>query len=294
MSDSERAMLESLRKASSNKESALPNKPTSDAMLWGGPSVAYSEEGYILKNFSLEEVTDMMGCPGPESGLPEDFQGCWWMDQFGVSSVAKDPNYPYAMVGLGETLMSFASGVWEADSKCVTPVTLYHGRDWAFYNDGGGMDTFRAHNSTHNTLSCCYLDDNVTVQLRTKQLKSTAALGPYSLGAWLAELLNFTDAGHGYVWEPAWLMDMTMVKKAWGWDRVTKMVSVTGGPDDSPLVKLLTFLAESLLPVSHYPTLQIIDAQGQKTKYYYEIEALLKTGSLPPSAPYFIPHADGR
>mmetsp|Transcript_29121 Transcript_29121/g.63226 ORF Transcript_29121/g.63226 Transcript_29121/m.63226 type:complete len:408 (+) Transcript_29121:113-1336(+) len=276
------------------RDTQLPDAPGADDELWGGPSVAYSNEGYTKETFNLEDVTKAMTCPGNESGLPEDFQGIWWMDQFGASSVGKDPDYPYAMVGLGETLMSFggAKMVKGNDATCITPVTLYHGREWAFYNNGAGMDAFNAHDSSKNTLTFC-LNNDGTVQIRAKELRSNFFVGPIKIPSHLLDSLKFEDAGHDYLWQPSWLMDMKMVKQPWGWDRVTTVVDKGVHTSGNPALTMLVSLLSGLMPESHYPLLQIIDGQGQKTKYYHELEAVMadqvKNKKVPADGQYFVP-----
>merc|ERR1740121_1785738 len=86
---------------------------------------------------------------------------------------------------------------------------------------------------------------------------------------------------------------MTMVKKDWGWDRVTlvgagiKEMTGDGTKEAAeelqpPFDLYLGKAAEEQAPiVSHYPVLQIIDGNGERTKYFEEYMAFMKTVEHP-------------
>merc|ERR1712061_146118 len=81
-------------------------------------------------------------------------------------------------------------------------------------------------------------------------------IGVVTLSSFVAWALGFTDAGHGYSWQPMDLLNTTMKKESWGWLVYTVI------PD---------------LPVGLFPLVQVVDGTGARTKYYDEYIAFMST-----------------
>uniref|UniRef100_A0A7S2NV68 Uncharacterized protein n=1 Tax=Zooxanthella nutricula TaxID=1333877 RepID=A0A7S2NV68_9DINO len=222
------------------------------------------------------------------------------MDQAGFSSVAKDPSYPYAMAPTAEMLASFGpempgSGVdtfgarYENETRCVTPVPMYGGPQWAAFDNEDGESIFALHRRSRNTLSFCYGGEGVDhINIFHKQQLFSSGYVPFDIGAYAAGLVGYLDAGDGFLWQSGGIINMTMEQKPWGWDRVTTVADLVQPepwvewalwywlpPWLWQLVKLALALQKNI--VSHYPLLQIIDGEGKPTKYMDEWLAWAKT-----------------
>merc|ERR1719210_1445100 len=89
---------------------------------------------------------------------------------------------------------------------------------------------------------------------------------------------GFQDAGDGYLFLPQWMLDMRMVKKPWGWDRVSTVLtnSTQHHLSQEGVRELFDLLPEDLAiklnfvakHVYHYPVLQIVDGNGNRTEHY--------------------------
>jgi len=255
-------------------------------MLWGGPSKAYQAQSFADEAFPSDQVEHFMNYAKAGSSIPKELHGIWWMDQYGFSSVAKSRSYTFAPAGTPEVLASFGEGgddgaAYEQETRCVTPITLYGGNRWTAQDNQGGRGLLAFHQGVRNTLSFCFTNDtHDEVKIYQKMLASMAALGPFRIGAVAASLLGFYDAGDGYVWIPNSLMSMGMVKKPWGWDRVTTVLDTIQDVKapfwhPEPLLNLLKEAQRAA--AAHYPLIQVVDGYGKRTKYYDEYLAFMKT-----------------
>jgi len=246
----------------------MPRHPPPKGELWGGPAEWWAKQRFAHKAFSTWAVPQTMHLAGPGSNIPEGLWGVFWMDQYGASSIAKDPSYPFKMVGSPEVLASFGDASYESDTGCVTPVPCYGGARWAFTNNEAGRTLVGMHLRQRNTLSFCFRKDG-NIQIYQKVLDEYASLGPVPVGgSTMAGLLGFESAGDKYSWTPRSLMDLKMVKTSWGWDRVTYVLK--SQEKHSWLVKQVLDELESMMPESHYPLIQIVDGHGRPTEYYAE------------------------
>lgn len=242
--------------------------PPSVGELWGGPSRAWAEQSFVAKVFPTNDPRRVMDFARLGSAIPESLWGIFWMDQFGKSSIAQDPEYPFEMLGTNEILVSFGDATYEEHTGCVTPVPCYGGPHWTFLNDQFGNNLLEAHLRQRNTLSFCFATDDY-IQIYQKVLTSEASLGSVPVGgSYMAWMLGFEDAGQGYSWAPRKIIDMSMKKTPWGWDRIT---SVLQQPEKYawPVRGLLREVAKAM-PISHFPLIQIINGRGEPTRYYSE------------------------
>lgn len=247
-------------------------KPSSEGELWGGPLLAWSQQAFYPLVVPTNDPRQVLKYAGWTSDIPEDLWGIFWMDQFGKSSVAQDRKYPFEMVGTGEVLASFGEATYDPDTRCVTPVPCYGGAHWTFSNDQVGRAAMQTHQKTRNTLSFCYTHDDY-IQIYSKVLTEATSIGPVTFGTQMARMVGFTDAGHGYSWAPVSVLNMGMKKMPWGWDRLTRVVA---DPDSYPWsVRGVLREVSKLMPISHYPLIQIIDGAGQPTEYYSEYLAYI-------------------
>lgn len=267
--------------------------------LWGGPSERYAAAAanFTKQSFDTAKPQDAMDYSRAGSAIPESLWGIWWMDQAGFSSVAKDPNYDFAMVATAEMLASFPDtslddnwkfgARYEKKTRCVTPIECYGGPQWAAQDNSDGNHLMRAHTRTRNTLSFCYNESMTGINIYQKMLTDQASIGAIRIGPEMAHLLGYIDAGNGYSWTPGDVMNMTMVKYPWGWDRVT-----TVGGAVHNISPLMEWFLHNVLPqwvwelikaaqylqtkvVSHYPLLQVVDGEGKPTKYMAEFKELM-------------------
>lgn len=282
--------------------------------LRGSPAVATEQEQpellgnvhavaptFSTKSFPAFRPEEVMNFARPGSGIPEGLWGIWWMDQGGFSSIAHDGEYPFNMIDTPEELASFgpepgasASGLqYDEKTGCVSPVALWGGPHWAALGNTEGQNILRHHWELQTTLYFCFVDAQMeTIQIRQKMLLPQMKHAPFHIGKYVASWFGFEDAGEGKVWLPHGIINMTMVKKPWGWDRVTTLLDrlTDLSPFKERLLKMMlpSGMFEQLQIAkqrhqsgySHYPVLQIIDGHGAKTKYFDEFRAFMKSNDL--------------
>lgn len=213
-----------------------------------------------------QEIASKLAYAKSDGDIPNTLHGIWWLDQMGYSSIAKDNGYqnnmPFENIPSLETLAAFGDSPtqWNAATKCIGPVPNYGGRKghWTYLNTPRGRSQLFGSISTKMTADICFTDaamEKITV--------NAGVLVPV-LKSW--------------VFTPSFLFAMKMEKRPWGWDRVT-----TVGPDVTSHLAAYRSLLESIFPpqwirilesggkgAAHYPVLQVIDGNGQRTKYFDE------------------------
>lgn len=250
-------------------------------------------QDFVDKVISPDEAESVLSYAKKGTAVPEGLQGIFWMDQHAFSTVGKDPEYPYAfkLLASAEVLASFGPDLSDYDpaSRCLTPVPSYGGLEWACRSSPSGrfqMDNFL---QQRMAMSFCYIGEGFdTVQVYQKMMLPSAAFGPFNFGLAAARLLGLADAGDGYVWMSLSIVNMTMEKTPWGWDRVTTFFGHNTRQNaltrwaqwqilPAPLREMLEWAAEEHADrIFHYPLIQIVDGEGNRTKYYHEYLACMK------------------
>lgn len=183
---------------------------------------------------------------------PSGFHGIFWLDQWHTSSACTK-----------ETLVSFGDKgtEWEPESGCLGPVPGYGGHrpHWTFTNTAGGSFQL-ASGSMPSRITANFCFDDKTQQ---------------NLDVVVGVL-----AGNDWLFLPTWLGQMRMERTSYGWNRITVL-----GPNVSQtLNKYGKFLKYGqgvlqdffdILNVGdsgamQYPVVQVVDGDGQKTKYWDE------------------------
>lgn len=261
-----------------------------DGELWGGPTLEWTNQEFISTAVKTSEIQNHMTWAGVGSTVPAGLQGVFWIDSAGASSIAKGTSFKFNFpVTLPELLATFGEGVaqYEESSRCITPIPMYGGKNWAAKNKTQGYHVMDFHHQVRNTASFCFFDASFkNIQIQAKGLASQAAWGPIVFGPVIARLLGYIDAGDGYMWTSLGALNMTMNREPWGWDRETHIWSnPTVGtslrsfllsllPDWTAFNELLTLVD---MPVGHYPLIQIIDGHGAKTEYHQEFLDYMST-----------------
>jgi len=200
-----------------------------------------------------------------DTDVPSGFHGIFWLDQWHTSSVCtKEYNRqrPFPHTPSQETLVSFGDKGTDYDSEsgCLGPVPGYGGfrPHWTFTNNANGRFQLGGSMSSRITANFCFEDDT------QQDLDVVAAV----------------LAGDQWLPLPTWLGRMRMERTSYGWNRIT-----TWGPNVSQTLNkygkflkygqgvLQTFF--DILNVGdtgsmQYPVIQVVDGDGQKTKYWDE------------------------
>eukprot|EP00421_Protoceratium_reticulatum_P021905 CAMPEP_0168394858 /NCGR_PEP_ID=MMETSP0228-20121227/19749_1 /TAXON_ID=133427 /ORGANISM="Protoceratium reticulatum, Strain CCCM 535 (=CCMP 1889)" /LENGTH=311 /DNA_ID=CAMNT_0008408281 /DNA_START=74 /DNA_END=1009 /DNA_ORIENTATION=- len=245
-----------------DEEDSRAQKVARDVAV-AGPA-EYADRNFEVKSIKNDEVEFELGYAKTGSDIPEPFHGIHWMDQFHRSSVAQDPDWqaavPFVHPPSDETLACFGDYPtrWNPDTRTIEQCPNYGGErgHWTFKDTATGKAQLEG--SIASRMEADFVFDEAM-----EVAKVAARVRIPVVGAWL------------YV--PKALFEMRMERRPWGWNRITTL-----GPDlpnivdHSPLLaKVLPAHIMQILQIGEagafeYPVLQIVDGDGNRTKYYDE------------------------
>jgi len=191
---------------------------------------------YVLERIRNDRVEHEMAFAAIGSSMPEMFHGIWWMDQFCYHVDATDPEYAKVCnfgMRVPEMLISWGEAEWDAESKCTSRIYQNGGAKghWTFNDMGSGANNVWTSDGAANAclsspqwsfLQFCCADSTC----------ETIDVGVFFEDKFLTVATS--------------MYDFSMVRKPWGWDRVTRGV----------------------FSEWHYPVFQIIDGNGARTPHY--------------------------
>lgn len=217
------------------------------------------------------DVASKMGFARTGSDVPSDFHGIHWLDQKWASSIAKDPSWaselPLKHPASAEILAAFGDWptAWNAQTKTLGPVPNGGGAmgHWAYLETG----EFQLNGAASANMFANFVfesDSHIAVDARVMLLGVEIPI-------------------------PKALFQMQMRKRPWGWARVT-----TIGPNffghlpevfQNALRKVLPEDLTKILDLGtkgafQYPVLQIVDGNGDPTRYFQEYMDFVKTQVL--------------
>mmetsp|Transcript_103924 Transcript_103924/g.291045 ORF Transcript_103924/g.291045 Transcript_103924/m.291045 type:complete len:389 (-) Transcript_103924:216-1382(-) len=241
----------------------------------------YDAGVFYPKPVPADQVEDYMMYATNESDIPTGLHGIWWMDQGGYSrQLLDDPDYPFDFNMTAETLISFgdAETMYQPETRCVTPVPFYAGQGGhiAFWNNKYGLRQWSTFVETRFNLHFCFTNETETEIHLWQSVRNTGVSNV------LKQAMGYADAGGDYLFTPHSLVHMTMIKKPWGWDRVTKVMNDNVRKllsadnlqafkellPESELNIILENAHETVSREYHYPVVQIVDGEGRRTKFY--------------------------
>mmetsp|Transcript_45246 Transcript_45246/g.105563 ORF Transcript_45246/g.105563 Transcript_45246/m.105563 type:complete len:413 (+) Transcript_45246:70-1308(+) len=233
------------------------------------------DEGVVVEvPINVNEVEQELAYAQAGSTIPESLHGIWWLDQDGylAEKGLAGPDYAFSFTSVGEWLFTFGDdAVWQPDTQCVTPLYFWGGTGGHWAGGPHGNDTTCCEGNIANrlTLAACASDDEFQVLDLWIRLILPPVAHPF------AHALGLTYAGSDYWWVPKGLVHLTMEKKSWGWDRVSRAgaswtrdqrLALDGLIEwfPHPLKKLINELTTTL----RYPMWQIVDGHGNTTQYW--------------------------
>jgi hypothetical protein len=256
---------------------------------WSGPCCNLADDhhdgAFALKRIANDKVAEELAWATDESDMPTSLHGIFWMDQRGVSNLtqASDPSYRHVgSTAADELLVTFGEAEWDPKTRCAGRVPVFGGKHghWTFMDQGAGApdgtpasDIFETSLSSRLNLKFCFRDHTMeTIDIHSYIKASSLVSNWFSL----------PETFDGYVEIPSWILHLYMVKKPWGWDRVTTVLDV------KQLRLLASVLPKGLLEwldlepyaTAHYPVFPIIDGAGRKTEHW---EAYLSWANDPSS-----------
>lgn len=243
---------------------------------WSGPCCSLPEghhEGtFALHRIDNDNVAEELAWATSSSDMPESLHGIFWMDQRGVNlPLQSDPSYQQVGASAAdELLVTFGEAEWDPKTRCAGRVPVFGGHvgHWTFMDQGqGGLsepksDIFDTTISSRLNLQFCFRDHKMDVIDIRNYVKASSLLGIIGL--------SLPETWDGYIEIPQWIMHLYMVKKPWGWDRVTTVLDV----ERAQLLRavlpadLRSWLNLQPYVEAHYPVFPIIDGEGQKTEYW--------------------------
>jgi len=247
-----------------------------DALSMSGIMILVDDTSLIGSKYELvriptDNVEEHIAFAKSGSVFPADAQGIWWMDQRGTHlPVASDPDYKQVCeAAADEILVSFGEAGWDPQSRCVTGVHIYGGGPlrghWTWLDVGGGNSNDWRATGTHRPVAdFCFTDES----MQEVQIHRSFKVGNALEGLFGFNLPEFMD------WSmrmPSWVMDLRMVRKPWGWDRVTY-----AGPWEC-----------------HYPVFQIVDGFGSHTEHYNAYLAFANNQTDCPNSTFSCPSNRG-
>jgi len=250
-----------------------------------GVCTPITQGGFRLQRFRNDQVENELAYAKTGSEVPEGLHGIWWMDQFATQlPIPGDESYPYNFPGkCDEFLVSWGEQTYDPKTRCLSPTWQQGGKKgvWTFNDQGRGQSNVWLGPRPWGFMRFCFTSDkfdNIDIYLANKLPESITPL---------LMLLGFKRVGagyNGYWWLPSWIMQFKMVKKPWGWDRVT--TAFTNQLPESTKNMLLQycppFLREQLsmeLKEAHYPVFQVLDGNGKRTNYYEKYLEVANTDS---------------
>lgn len=285
-------------------------RPEVEAANKRGIWVHYEEESrekskYKLTSVQADAVDKEMLFAKTGSVFPPSLHGLHWMDQRGTS--LKDGPYPEeptyrqtCSLAADEVFVHFGEAAWNPTTKCVTGVRQFGGGPlsghWTWLDQGGQTsDQWAAGEGWNMKYDFCFRDEAMTyidVLIRVSLSRAVAD----TLG------LESMFPPHVEVTVPVWLNNVGMKKTAFGWDRVT-----TIGPSwlrnlirhafKSTVIQAVfgmgtglgagDFLSDGL--ECHYPLLQIVDGNGNRTKYFQDYLNYINKGTSCDSSTFDCP-----
>jgi Amt family ammonium transporter len=192
------------------------------------------------------------------------------MDQRGVNlPLASDPSYKQVgSTAADELVVTFGEAVWDPNTRCAGRVPVFGGHrgHWTYMDQGTDgipkSDIFETTLTSRLNLEFCFRDHRMDVIDLKNYVKASSLVGAVGF--------SLPATWDGYVEIPQWIMHLSMVKKPWGWDRVTTILDVERAkllnavlPSD-----LRSWLDLKPYAEAHYPVFQIVDGHGQKTEHW--------------------------
>mmetsp|Transcript_108886 Transcript_108886/g.307911 ORF Transcript_108886/g.307911 Transcript_108886/m.307911 type:complete len:293 (+) Transcript_108886:74-952(+) len=224
----------------------------------------YADNEFEVTHVKNDEVELKLGYARTGSTIPESFHGIHWLDQYHGSSVAQDPEFqndlPFKHLPSDEVAVAFGDAPtrWNADTRTLEQLPNYGGDQghWTFRDTTSGKVQMQG--ALTSRMEADFVFDEAMEVVR------------------LVARVRVPHVGH-WISVPPSVFEMRMERRPWGWARIT-----TVGPDlpdfidKSPL--LARVLPEYLMRIlqvgeggaMHYPVLQIVDGNGERTKYYDE------------------------
>lgn len=255
---------------------ALTRSACDCAEGWSGPCCnlpdGHHDGTFILKRIANDKVSDELAWAKDGSDLPESLRGIFWMDQRGVHPDIKnrllknDPHYTQVgSTAADELLVTFGEAEWDEQTRCAGRVPVFGGHrgHWTYMDQGTHgapkSDIFDTTIGSRLNLKFCFRDhnmDHIDIHNYIKISSVVEGVG-----------LSLPETWDGYFEIPMWIMHLSMVKKPWGWDRVTTVLDLT----QARLLK--SFLPswldlEPLGGEAHYPVFPIVDGAGQQTEHW--------------------------
>uniref|UniRef100_A0A7S1LCF2 Uncharacterized protein n=1 Tax=Alexandrium catenella TaxID=2925 RepID=A0A7S1LCF2_ALECA len=207
------------------------------------------------------------------SPLPEAFHGIYWMDQRGrnVGRATTGSGYRQeGSVAADEFVVAFGDASWDAGRRCVTSVPVFGGQKghWTWADQDGSLDNqfYNLNCGIQLAFDFCCKDRNcneidilghVNAQDTLEYLASpdfhglgwagSLLMGPILWG------LHWWNGHSEIFWLPTDAQSWHMIKKPWGYDRLTVMCS-----------SCWSWLQTRY----HYPLFQIVDGNGHRTQHY--------------------------
>jgi len=246
----------------------------------------HDEGSFSLRRIRNDEVEQELSYATPQShpNLPPILHGIFWMDQRGVATpISSDPDYKQSgSAAADEILVTFGEAEWDPTKRCAGRVPVFGGKKghWTYMDQGEGTSNiFSSTLSSRLNLNFCFRDHTMTrIDIESY----------FKAGNMLEGILGFNlpESIDGYFALPAWIMHLSMEKKSFGWDRVTKILDLTKCRALMALLPdyLVTLISSAISSEAHYPVFQIVNGQGERTKYY---DSYLRWVNDPESWPAF-------
>lgn len=223
-------------------------------------AIGLAEGPFALHRIRNDQVEHELSYARTGSAIPASLHGIWWMDQRGVHlPQPSDPEYRQVVESSAdELLVTWGDGAgWDPATRCVGRVPIYGGAagHWTFMDvsASGTSGVFSSALDNRAMLDFCFTDNTMqTIDLHL-YVKASSIVG--------------SAPSDAYVELPMWAFHMSMERRPWGWDRVTRVLDAAALLQISP--GLPPGLLSSLSAVeAHYPVFQIVDGDGQRTEHY--------------------------
>jgi len=231
----------------------------------------HHEGTFKLKRIANDQVAEELAWATDASDMPESLRGIFWMDQRGVhpsvqnGSLTGDPTYKQVgTTAADELIVTFGEAEWDSVTKCAGRVPVFGGHQghWTFMDQGTDgvpkSDIFDTTISSRLNLKFCFRDHTMSAIDIHNYIKMSSIVGAVGL--------SLPETWDGYFEIPWWIMHLSMVKKPWGWDRVTTVLDVT----QARLLKavLPDWLEPEPMTTAHYPVFNIVDGTGRRTEHW--------------------------
>jgi len=248
-----------------------------DALSMRGHAVTYQDTSRTKSKFQQvrvknDEVEHTMAFAKTGSAYPPELHGIFWMDQRGTNMpIPGHEDYQQVCsVAADEILVSFGQGTWDPATRCVNGLSVYGSGPfkgmWSWLDDtGSGSSAWAGEINSNAVYDFCYEGEEISVMAQTSVNSLFKAI--------FKRVLTPIDLVFG---APAFVSDVRMVKKPWGWDRHT----IVAGPLSRLAKEAKKLIGQEWGGIMgaagfedpnfecHYPVFQIVDGDGQRTQWY--------------------------